>query len=355
MLLPFLRLGAALLLPGAIPSHGIELQEPIPGSALYVCVQDDAEIAVVDMERLEVVRRIRLTDHGFGPNASPHAVAVSDSHAYVSLIGEHTVVAFDSGDRLSGSFAMETPGMVGLTPSSDRILVSRSMSATDPPRTLGLGTTEPLSLDFLDVLFPRPHAVAVGPGDRAYTASLATNQLAAVDLASEEVELIDLTGPPHAIVQLAVSPDGSTLVGSGELSGLLVVLRLDDSGVPRELTTVPVGDQPFDPVFSSDGTEVWVPIKGTGEVVVVETSEWTVRSRISSPDLQRPHAIEFSPDGRRAFVTNNGRSADGSASQMSHVEGSLARLVVIDTRTHEIETSLELGRNLTGMGRQRAQ
>ncbi len=337
---------------GAALSTGLAAQEPIPATLLYVCIQDDAAVAIVDMDALEVVEIVRLSELGYGPNAAPHAIAVSSDHWYVSLIGEHRVLQLDAGNRLVATAEMETPGMVALDPTGARILVTRSMSATNPPRLLGFGGARPLDLDELDVLFPRPHAVAIAPSGRvAYTASLAVNQLAIIDLDSDDVELVDVPGPAQAFVQLAVSPDERTLVASGEISGQLLVFELDDSGRPTSSTSLDLGERPFDPVFSPDGREVWVPIKGANEVVVVETQGWTVRDRISSAGLSQPHAIEFSPDGRRAFVTNNGGAPVELDHGAAHSSGGAAQLVVIDSETREVEATLELGSNLTGLGR----
>ena len=328
--------------------------DPISERLLYVSVQGDASIAIVDMDALEMRTLIRLTDLGFAAQSAPHdvAVAANGRNWYVSLVGDHRVLQFDEENRLVSTFEMETPGMVGLNPSGELLVVSRSMSAANPPRLVGFARTIDMVLEELDVVFPRPHAVALGHDGRfAYTASLGTNQLASVDLVSQAVELVEVSGPPHAFVQLAISPDGKTLVASGELSGELVVFDLDDPARPEFMNSLALGPRPFDPVFSPDGQTVWVPIKGADEVAIVETADWTVLDRIRGDGLRQPHAIEFSPDGGRAFVTNNavepGELMPGSG-QASTIG---ARLVVIDTEMREIESTLMLGQNLTGMGR----
>ncbi len=348
---------AALSLAGSERVGAATPQQPIPDHFLYVCVQDEAAIAIVDMDALEVVGFVRLSELGFGDRAAPHDVAVSPDGLrwYVSLIGEHRVLQFDEQNRLLAAAEMETPGMVGLDPTGERLMVSRSMSAANPPRLVGLGSAEGMLLEEVDVVFPRPHAVAFGlDGRHAYTASLATNQLAALELASDRVVLVDVEGPPQAFVQFAVSPDGETLVASGELSGQLNVFSLDDPARPRFVTSVPLGPMPFDPVFSPDGRRVWVPLKGANEVAVVGTSDWTVSSRITGAGIRQPHAIEFSPDGSRAFVTNNAVGAVTGAPDLDQVSTEPAQLVVIDAETLQVEVSLALGRNLTGLGRRPA-
>jgi DNA-binding beta-propeller fold protein YncE len=150
------------------------------------------------------------------------------------------------------------------------------------------------------------------------------------------------------------------MVASGELSGQLLVFSLADPAHPRLLTSVNVGSQAFDPMFAPDGRTVWVPVKGANQVAVVDAGEWRVMSRISTSDLLQPHALTFSPDGKRVFVTNN----NSAAHMLPHEPGTvappapggltetdaMASVVVIDAATGLVEAVLPLGANLTGMG-----
>ena len=104
--------------------------DPISERLLYVCIQGDASIAIVDMDALEMPTFIRLTDLGLPAQSAPHdvAVAADGRNWYVSLVGDHRVLQFDEENRLIRTFEMETPGMVGLNPSGELLMVSRSMS-----------------------------------------------------------------------------------------------------------------------------------------------------------------------------------------------------------------------------------
>src|SRR5690606_32812336 len=72
------------------------------GPLVYVCNQDDATVSLIDTRTNEVVHTVDLKQHGFGPNAKPHHVAVEPdgSYWYVSMIGENRVAKFDRGNRL---------------------------------------------------------------------------------------------------------------------------------------------------------------------------------------------------------------------------------------------------------------
>lgn len=306
------------------------------------------------MRTHEVLRHVDLRTLGFSANAKPHHIVVEPdgSHWYVSLIGENRVLKLDRQDRVVAQHAMETPGMLAMEPRGERLAVSRSMSAVNPPQRIAVLRRSDLTGDQIDVFFPRPHPMLVSARGIAYTGSLGVGQLAAVDLASERVELTDIPGGPHALVQYAISPDGRTLVASAELGGTLLVFVLADPMKPRLDRSVALGPMAFDPSFTPDGRFIWVPVKGTNEIAVIETTGWTVIDRIAHAALRQPHQIVFSVDGATAFVSNNNK-ADHMAGHEAHAAGGApgaGALVVIDVGQRRVLRAIELGANLTGMG-----
>jgi hypothetical protein len=331
------------------------LQSALRADLLYVCVQDDAKVAVVDMRRREVVRTIDLTTLGFPATAKPHFIVVEPdgAHWYVTLIGANRVLKFDRTDRIVGQFEMETPGMLALA-GADRLVVTRSMSAVNPPKRIAILDRRTMQGDEVEVLFPRPHPVAV-VGRYAYTGSLGVNQMASIALADSRVEIVPLAGPTHALVQFAVAPGGKTLVASTEVSGQLLVFDLAQPARPRLAKSIDVGKMAFDPVFTPDDRSVWVPVKATNDIAVIDAASWKETARIKGEAFREPHQIVFSVDGTTAFVTNNNKvdhMADPAhAGHAMPGPGGPASLVVIDVRSRRIEKAIELGRNLTGMGR----
>ncbi len=345
-------LGAALAVAGvgALPAAGQTVVDP-----LYVCIQDEARIAVIDMASGAVVRTIDLTELGFSSNAKPHHIVgePDGAHWYVSLIGENRVIKLDTSGRVVGQIEMETPGMLALLPGEGFLAVSRSMSAVNPPSSIGVAQLPSLDFDEIDVIFSRPHPMVGAAHGYVYSGSLGESRLAALDLTSETVTLTDIPGGPHALVQFAVSPDGGTLVAATELSGQLMVFDLKAPDRPELVTSVNIGPMAFDPALAGDGAAVWVPVKGANEVAIVETTGWTVVHRIRHDALRQPHAIAFSSDGSRAFVSNN-NTPDHMAGggHEAHGEGAagIASLVEIDVASREVTNAIQLGRNLTGMG-----
>ena len=139
------------------------------------------------------------------------------------------------------------------------------------------------------------------------------------------------------------------------MSGQLLVFDLAQPAKPALVKSIPVGTMAFDPTFTADAALVYVPVKSTNEIVVIDTATWTVKTRIKDPALQQPHQIVFSADGSTAFVTNNNKMdhmADPAHAghAMPGATDAAASLVVIDMKTGRVVKSIELGRNLTGMG-----
>ncbi len=325
---------------------------------LYVCIQDEAKVAVIDMATGELLRTVDLQTLGFPATAKPHYIVVEPdrAHWYVSLIGAGRVVKFDAQDRVVAQYEMETPGMLALVPGSQQLLVSRSMSAVNPPARVALLDRRTMRGEELPVLFPRPHPMAATAAGYAYTGSLGVNQLATIDLATERVSLTAVSGPTHSLVQYDVSADGKTLVASSETTGRLLVFDLSAPATPTLLTQVTVGAMAFDPSFTPDQRHVWVPVKGSSEIVVIETGTWKEVRRLTHASFQQPHQIIFSADGRRAFVTNNNKmdhmaDPNAHAGHAGHAGGDgVASLSIVDVASGTVTSALVLGKNLTGMG-----
>lgn len=347
-----------------VPEVGAPTLQP-GGQLLYVTNQDDATVSVIDMALLEVVRTVHLQRLGFSANARPHHAAVEPdgSHWYVTLIGDGRIVKLDRQDRVVGQATFATPGMLALHPTQDLLLVGRSMTAVNPPPSIGVLRRSDMRLEELEVLFPRPHALAIAPRTgHAYSASLAVNQLAAIDVSSERVAVLDVAGPQHALMQFALSPDGRLLAASGELSHQVLFFDCTDPMQPRLVSTVDVGPQPFDPIFTPDGRWLYVGNKAANTVTVIDVAERRVAKVIRGPGLAQPHGTAVSPDGQFVFVSNNNTRAAAVHEGMQHgaaapvipdsggaIAAGRGTVVVIDTRTQEIAKVIPVGRNAAGI------
>lgn len=329
------------------------------GGHLYVPNQDDATVSVVDVDTHEVVRTVDLTELGFPPDANPHdVVAEGDgSHWYVSLIGADAVLKFDANDELVGRAELETPGMLALHPTEDVLYVGRSMKAVNPPQRIGRIETSDMSIEEIEVLFPRPHAIAIGPeGERLHTASLAVNRIATLDVGTERVTITEVEGPTHVFVQFNVSPDGDRLVATGQASGRLLAFDRTSTDELRRVASVEVGAQPWHPVFTPDGRYVLFGNKEEDTVMLVDAGSWEVAAVIEGEGLSQPHGAAVSPDGRYAFVSNN--NLDGAWEPEGWTGGDEGEgggsppgsVVVVDLESRSVVDVIEVGHNPTGLG-----
>lgn len=372
----------------------------VPGAALaqeyiYVSLQGEAGVAVVDAATFEEVDRVDLTELGFSANANPHHTAVDPdgSHWYVSLITENRVVRFDRENRMVGQAELEAPGLMVRDPDGPWLYVARSMMAADPPRSVGRIHTGTMEVEEMDIFFPRPHAVALAPGlQRIFSASLSQNQMGSLAVETLEMGLLNLDGPIHTVVQVAVSPDESTLVATGELTGRLLIFDLAAPDEPELRHSVEVGSGPWHPVFEPGGTRVWMGLKGDDEVVAVDVVTGEVVERISHPAFHGPHGALIRSDGRYLFLSSSGPGgmevgqtlAGGAHHGMHHGDPdhrpdhghppdpvqdpghahgpeagdaeaprTVGTLSVLDLSTGEVVRVLEMGRNTTGIGMRR--
>jgi YVTN family beta-propeller protein len=317
---------------------------------LYVAIQDDVGVAVIDMATNRLVETVDLQALGFSPNAKPHHTAVEPdgSFWYVTLITDGKVLKFDRENRLVGQVDFETPGMLGLDPTSDRLYVGRSMAAVNPPQRVGVIDRGTMEIEEIDVFFPRPHALVIDArGGRFFTASVGQNSVAYAPLGDEDVDLLDVGGHHHhMLVQFAVSPDGHWLVGGGEMSGDLVVVDLS-SDEPRLERTIAVGKQPWHPTFTPDGASLWVPNQTGNSVTVIDPATWEIVDVITHPALVGPHGSAVSPDGSTVYVSS--RNATGDYKPASGGEGRPGTVVAIDVQGHEVVAVIEVGRYAVGM------
>lgn len=310
---------------------------------VYVANQAGASVSVVDAESGAVVETVELAGLGFDANSRPHHTAVEPDggHWYVSLIGGGHVLRFTRDNEPAGRVAFETPGLLAVDPASGLLYVGRSMMAVNPPQRIGAVDPRRMSIEEIDVFFPRPHALAVDPGRaRVFAASLVENRMAVVDARSGDVDLVDVPGPPHTLVQFALSPDGARFVATAQLTGKLLVFDAVRAGLVAELD---VGTQPWHPVFSPDGARVYFGAKEDDAVVVVNARTWQVEKRITAPGIAEPHGSAVTADGRYLFVSN--RNLKGTYQPRRPVErnSDVGTLVKIDTRALEVVQTIEVG------------
>lgn len=323
-----------------------------PSPRLYVCNQGAATISVIDMETKAVETTVDLTERGFSKNAKPHhAVAAPDgTFWYVTLIGANTILKLNRSNEIVGRLSsFEVPGLLALSPTSNRLYAGRSMSAVDPPKSIGVINRKEMTLvNKINTFFPRPHPLAIQKDGRyAFVASLGTNQLMGIDTDSDDTALTRLGGKTQTLVQFATTPDGTTLIAGGQRTGQLLLFDARSAPDLSVTDTLAVGKQPWHPVISADGSTAYVPNKQSHSVSVVDLEAPAVTTTITGEGLAQPHGAVLSPDGRHLFVSNNNRNGTYTPDGDNPKAGTVT---VIDTKTHEIVKVIEVGPYPTGIG-----
>lgn len=327
---------------------------------VYVANQASGKVTVIDAARDSIVATVDFTALGFSANPKPHHIVVEPdgSYWYVSLIGDNAVVKLDRANRVVAKAETVTPGLLAIDPTSDMLYATRSMSAVNAPARIAVINRSTMTREEVDVLVSRPHGLAIAPdGKHAYVASLGTNQIAVYDASRERVGIVEVPGgdTSQVIVQLAVSPDGRTLVATSQLTGKLLVFDLADAARPKLVQRVATGDWPWLVTFTPDGAEVWVPNQRSNDVTVVDAKHWSVITTVKG-DFAQPDGIAITGDGRLVFVANHNTShvmTMGGISMAMPMPGMTAapgRVIVIDARRRAVVKRIDTAPDGAGLG-----
>jgi YVTN family beta-propeller protein len=327
-----------------------------------VANQASGKVTVIDAATDSVAAIIDFTRLGFSANPKPHHIVVEPdgSYWYVSLIGDNAVVKLDRANRVVAKAETVTPGLLALDPRSDMLYATRSMSAVNAPARIAVINRKTMAVAEVEVLVPRPHGLAIAPdGKHAYAAGLGTNQIAVYDAERERVGIVDVQGgggdTTQVMVQLAVSPDGRTLVATSQLAGKLLVFDLGDPRQPKLIQRVNTGQWPWLVTFTPDGSEVWVPNQRSNDVTVVDARSWRVITTVKG-EFAQPDGIVISGDGRLVFVAN--RNTDhimtsggiSMAMPMSATTAAPGRVLVIDAKRRTVVGRVDTPPDGSGLG-----
>jgi YVTN family beta-propeller protein len=327
----------------------LAVAHPAAAQRVYVASQEAATVTVIDVATNDVVHTVDLAALGFSPTAKPHHTAVEPdgSYWYVTLIGEGKVLKFTRGNELVGQLDLEVAGMIAMQAGGDLLVASRSMSAVNPPSRVGLATRADMTIEEVDVPFPRPHAAVADPrGRHVWVGSLGVNQIATIDVNTGDMAITTLEGErPHVFVQFAVSPDGSRLVATTEHSNQLLVFDSTDPVHLTLLRSLDVEAKPWHPSFSPDGRFVWFGNQGANAVTVVDAKRWKVDTVIRGEGLAEPHGSVVSADGQWVYISS--RNAKGTYRGQSDERP--GTVVVIDAATRRIVKVIEIGRYAAGL------
>lgn len=335
----------------------------VRAAKLYITNQGGSSITVIDQQLLKVDTVIDLTKLGFTPNSKPHHTVVErdGSFWYATLIGDGQVLKFDRENKLVAKVPMETPGLLAIDPAHDSLYVGRSMTAVNPPKSLGVIKRSSFTMvEEQEIQIPRPHALVVTrDGNWVHAASLAENRFASLETSTGRVTLTTLPGVTRSMVQFTVSPDGSRMVVGGELSNTVMVFDVTKAPPYTPIAEYAVKGKPWDPVFSKDGKRAYFSQFADSAVAEVDLASGKIL-RSFSGHMAQPYDMIMRGDGKYLFVVNQniGATKPGASAHdnmpgmgnMSHNAPNTGWLSVIDVATGKVIKELPLGVTPSGMG-----
>jgi YVTN family beta-propeller protein len=299
-----------------------------PAGRVFVAVQDAGMVSIIDVDALVVARNVHFGAFG-GRAATPHDTDYEpDGSAwYVTLINAQHVVRLDATTNevvahldVTGINPTYKPGMLAVDPTSDRMYLSRSISDISGGRSIMAIERSTMAGEEILVPYTRPHPIGLTRDGRfILSGSLADNLVAAI-----QAETFDLTSPLRLdgtrtpLMHYDVAPDGRTAAITGQFSNLLYILDISDPQQITLLHAVPVGQEPWYPAYSADGSHVIVPNHRSNSVSMVDVASGSVTHTITDPRFAMPHGAAASHDGRYIFVSNGNLTHDTATGHGGH-------------------------------------
>ncbi|MEM1115498.1 MAG: hypothetical protein AAF845_18485 [Bacteroidota bacterium] len=316
-------------------------------SLLFVGVQAENHVAILDAETLRIIRRVHFDDHGiesypYGPH---HFAFEGDgSAAYVSLVSAGVVakvsldLSMDPSDPAvllgrteAGAFA--TPGMLSLDPSTSRLFVGRSTLSDPLANGFGILDRETMDVEVVATPFSVPHAMAATPDGRfAITAELTGTQTVSramvYDAETGDASIVPIPsdGAPREFIHFSIlgvhnmgAMDHSmmdhsagypyTVTLTSRSTDEILFLTLDEDGTLTFDAAFPSGDGPYHAHANHDGSALLIPDQRGDAVSILdaETREMVRSVAAGAPagPLSQPHSPAPSMDGSRFFVTSS--------------------------------------------------
>jgi len=335
-----------LLLAGCAADTGDSGSAEVPGrpgeaDRLYVTSGYTDEVLRLDPSDGSVERRIP-TDRRRDEVDEPHGIAVGPGarHWYVTVAhGEPTLWKYElQGDRLIGRAVLPTAGAarIGITPDGARAFVpDYDRSRPGIAGRVAVVRLSDLSVEAAPAVCGAPHHAEVDPaGEVVAVACSASDEIVLLDAATTEERIRFPVGPEAGPagspvlkpLNLAWSPDGRTLWAGLHLAGAVRAFGRDGEIV----ATVEVGSMPGQLAITPDGSTLVVVNRGDGSLSLVSTDTRLEVGRVPL-GAEHPHGVALDPSGSRAFVACEGTPE------------SMGRVVAVDLETAKVLWSVDAG------------
>jgi PQQ-dependent catabolism-associated beta-propeller protein len=249
---------------------------------VYVTNEKDNSVSVIDSEKLEVIKTVKVGQR-------PRGIIMSQDGKWI--------IVCTSDDNEVRVYDAQTLEYVKSLPSG-----------------------------------PDPELLTLHPdGKRLYIANEDDNLVTVVDIESGRV----ITDIPVGVEPegMGMSPDGKVLVNTSETTNMAHFI---DTTTHRTFDNVLVDSRPRVAMFNSAQTQLWVSSEVGGTVTVINPADRKIITKISFeiPGIEKeaiqPVGIRITKDGKKAFV------ALGPAN----------RVAVIDATTFKVEKYILVGQRV---------
>lgn len=317
-------------------SPSVALDQNGADGKVYVALEGDGAIAVLDAGDGNLIKTISLTDERTGTQYMPHNVQVSPDSSIVWATAnamaavEHQSFRFiETAYADTGHEDTETMSdqVIAIDPKTDTIIRripigidqhlahvvqsnvgSTVLVAAQETDTIYVLNAETMILE-RSIDLPKgsgPHGMRLSPDDKTlYAAFMSGKALGVVDVTSGNVKKVSLDG---TAVQTAVVPDGSKVVVSVYDSKSVGVY--DVASKSLSYVRLPEGSQgPVQLYPTSDSRFVYVADQGVlngrganDKLYKIDLQSQAVVETIEAGVA--PHGVALDKDGTRAYVTN---------------------------------------------------
>lgn len=215
--------------------------------------------------------------------------------------------------------------------------------------------------------------VVSADGNLVYVANFGKQSISIINTATNAItESIQLSGAsPY---EIALNRDGSRLYSPNHSSNGANSILIINTATNAVISTMAVGNQPFNACVSPDGLLLYVANTNSSNVIVINTATNKIVSTISTGKWS--WRVTTNPDGSRLYVTNSGagtvsviNTSDNSilttinvsgdpTGESFNLDGSLLYVVsqgsdlmlVIDPVANKVITTVGLGTHPLGLG-----
>jgi|GEM_PF-130324 len=343
-----LLLGTALILSACQSQNTDNAQEESSlDKKVYVAVENDNEVAVVDPTSGIVLKRVELPGMPHNVQVSPDGETVwvtvntmeegeDDMHSNESSLDteDQLVVISTKTDEITQQVDLGSDlhlAHVVLSPDS-----AWAYANAQEGNKVFIVNTQTFTLEkTVDLpVGSEPHGLRLDPeGNFAYIALMGTKGMGILNLETEALEIVDFR---DAVVQTGVTPDGKYAFGSMYSTKQLGIYNIET----KETSTVLLPDAkgPVQVYPTPDSRYVYIADQGyyfdqptSDKVYKVDLESQEVVSTIIAGE--GPHGVAISKDGSEVYVTNI-------------VSGNLS---IIDTKTDQVTKTIEIGEAPNGV------